>query len=181
MEKLFISYNQIHETVKGIAQEIQSDGFAFDHMVAIGTGGFIPARMLKTFINRPILTVGMAYYDLNDVKMDVPVITQWLDDPENQITGRRILLVDEVDDTRSTIGYCLEKLLTHDPKEIAVAVLHDKDKPKTREIPPQITRYYRGLKMEDRWICYPWDAEDIWAQDKQAVWSDPPIENPITS
>jgi hypoxanthine phosphoribosyltransferase len=172
MDKLFLSYNQIHQTVKNISEQIIKDNFDFDHMIAIGTGGFIPSRMLKTFINRPIITVGMAYYDLNDNKRDKPVITQWLDDPDTQVTGRRILLVDEVDDTRSTIGFCLEKLFKHNPAEIAVAVLHDKNKPKSREIPPQVKRYYRGLKIEDRWICYPWDALDIWEQDKQAVWTD---------
>ncbi len=174
MEKLFLSYNQIHQTVKDIARQIKADGYVFDFMIAIGTGGFIPARMLKTFINRPIVTVGMAYYDLDDNKMEAPVITQWLDDPVNQIKGRKILLVDEVDDTRSTIGFCLERLLRHDPTEIAVAVLHDKDKPKNRKIPPEVKRYYRGLKLEDLWICYPWDADDIWEQDQQAVWSDSP-------
>lgn len=174
MEKLFLSYNQIHQTVKDIAGQIERDGYVFDFMIAIGTGGFIPARMLKTFINRPIITVGMAYYDLEDNKMESPVVTQWLDDPINQIKGRKILLVDEVDDTRSTIGFCLERLLRHDPAEIAVAVLHDKDKPKARDIPTAVKRYYRGLKMEDQWICYPWDAIDIWEQDRQSVWSDPP-------
>lgn len=177
MEKLFLSYNQIHQTISSIADQIKADGYSFDHMIAIGTGGFIPARMLKTFINRPIITVGMAYYDLNDNKMDSPVITQWLDNPKKQITGRKILLVDEVDDTRSTIGFCLEKLLEHKPAEIAVAVLHDKNKPKSREIPTEVKRYYRGMKLDDRWICYPWDAIDIWEQDKQAVWSDPPSDD----
>ena len=176
MEKLFLSYNQIHETVKSIAAQINDDGYTFDFMIAIGTGGFIPARMLKTFINRPIVTVGIAYYDLDDNKMDAPVINQWLDDPVNQIKGRKILLVDEVDDTRSTIGFCLEHLLRHDPKEIAVAVLHNKNKPKSREIPGEVRRYYSGLELEDRWICYPWDAEDIWEQDRQSVWADPPEE-----
>ena len=174
MEKLFLSYNQIHSTIKDISNRIQGDGFEFDYMIAIGTGGFIPARMMKTFINRPIITVGLAYYDLDDNKMEKPVITQWLDQPEKQVKGKRILLVDEVDDTRSTIGYCLEKLLEHEPEEIAVAVLHDKEKPKTRDIPPEVKRYYRGLKTGDQWICYPWDALDIWEQDRQAVWSDPP-------
>ena len=108
MEKLFLSYNQIHQTVKDIAGQIEADGYIFDFIIAIGTGGFIPARMLKTFINRPIVTVGMAYYDLDSNKMEAPVVTQWLDDPVNQIKGRKILLVDEVDDPRSTIGFYLE-------------------------------------------------------------------------
>lgn len=178
MEKLYLSYNQIHDTIKNIAGRIRDDGYTFDHMIAIGTGGFIPARMMKTFINRPIITVGMAYYDLDDHRMEKPQVTQWLDDPEGQIRGRKILLVDEVDDTRSTIGYVLENLLGHEPEEIAVAVLHNKDKPKAREIPAAIKRYYVGQQVEDRWICYPWDADDIWDQDRQALWSDPPTDGP---
>ncbi len=168
MEKLFLTYNQIHQTVTELSRQITEDSFDFDYMVAIGTGGFIPARMLKTHINKPILTVGMAYYDLNKNPSEAPVVTQWLDKPEKQIKGRKILLVDEVDDTRSTIGFCLELLLKHQPDEVAVAVLHDKKKPKSREIPPEIKRYYRGLQLEDRWICYPWDAEDILTQDRLA-------------
>jgi hypothetical protein len=24
-----------------------------------------------------------------------------------------------------------------------------------------VTRYFAGLTIEDRWVCYPWDALDI--------------------
>ncbi len=64
-DKLYLSYRQIHRTVKSIAHQIQSDGFDPDVIVAIGTGGFIPARILKTFIDRPILTFGIRAYDDN--------------------------------------------------------------------------------------------------------------------
>lgn len=165
MDKFFISYNQIHETIGKIAEEIRQDGYEFDFMIAIGTGGFIPARILKSFIDRPILTVGIAYYDLDDNRMEAPIVNQWLDDPVNQVKGRKILLVDEVDDTRNTIGFCVERLLRHDPEEIAVVVLHDKEKPKAREIFPTVRRYYRGEKLKNIWICYPWDAQDIGKHD----------------
>ena len=29
------------------------------------------------------------------------------------------------------------------------------------EFPPEIKRYYPALEIEDLWIKYPWDAEDI--------------------
>merc|ERR1711879_243467 len=119
MEKIYITYNQIHNTVKTLTEEVKETGFDPDLMVAIGTGGFIPARMAKTFINIPILTVGIAYYDLDDNLMDHPVITQWLDKSEKQIKGKKVLLVDEVDDTRATIGFCLDELMKHEPAEIA--------------------------------------------------------------
>jgi hypoxanthine phosphoribosyltransferase len=166
MEKYYVSYNRIHSVMKDLARQVKESGFEPDYIVAIGTGGFIPARMLKTNINRPILTVGIAYYDLEDNLMDKPNIIQWIDDADAKLKGKKILLVDEVDDSRATIGYCLETLLTHDPEEIAVVVVHNKDKEKRGAIPPSVKRYFAGETMEDKWICYPWDADDIEEHDR---------------
>jgi hypoxanthine phosphoribosyltransferase len=60
-----------------------------------------------------------------------------------------------------TLEYCLRELLRHGPAEIAVAVLHNKRKEKRGSIPAEIRRYWAGEELEDRWICYPWDARDI--------------------
>lgn len=166
--KKYFSYNDIHNTVKSMAETIQASPFKPEVMIAIGTGGFIPARMLRTFISIPIITVGIAYYDLEKTPTDGPIITQWLDQPEEQIKGRNILLVDEVDDTRATIGFCLEELYKHNPAEIAVAVLHNKEKKKAREMPPMVKHIYHGIDMADDWICYPWDAVDTDSQDRKA-------------
>jgi uncharacterized protein len=42
-----------------------------------------------------------------------------------------------------------------------VAVLHNKRKEKRGGLPPAVRRYFAGEELEDRWICYPWDAGDI--------------------
>ena len=102
--KYYLSYNQIHKMVKSLAERIIKDGFNPDVIVAIGTGGFIPARMLKTFINRTILTVGISYYDENDKPKLIPETLQWIDEVERKLSGKKILLVDEVDDSRTTQG-----------------------------------------------------------------------------
>ncbi|MBI9101160.1 MAG: phosphoribosyltransferase [Spirochaetales bacterium] len=167
-EKIYFTYNDIHRTIKKLAIEILDSGFDVDVIVAIGTGGFIPARMLKTFINRPVLTVGLSYYDLDNKPRDSIEKIQWIDEVEKKLTGKRILLVDEVDDSRYTLEYCLKELLTHKPSEMAVAVLHNKLKNKRGSIPAEITRYFQGADLEDLWICYPWDAQDIELQDKLA-------------
>ena len=168
MEKTYISYNQIHNTIIDLSEKIKDSGFEPDLMVAIGTGGFIPARMAKTFLNIPILTVGIAYYDLDDNPTDKPAITQWLDRPEKQIKGKKVLLVDEVDDTRATIGFCLDELKKHEPAEIALLVIHNKEKKKKHEVPSWINHYFIGENFQDQWICYPWDAEDTEFQEKMA-------------
>ena len=68
------------------------------------------------------------------------------------------MIVDEVDDTRTTLKYCVEELVkTNKPKEVAVAVVHNKLKEKKAELSSDIL-YLAGEDVADRWNCYPWDA-----------------------
>jgi hypothetical protein len=167
-ERYYLTYNEIHETVKDLAERIRRSGFDPDVIVAIGTGGFIPARIIRTFIDKPILTVGLQYYNKENRPEEIPRKIQWIDEVEKKLPGKRVLLVDEVDDTRVTLEYCLKELLGHRPAEMVVAVLHNKRKKKTGIIPDEVSRYYVGRELEDRWICYPWDALDIEEQERKA-------------
>ncbi len=63
----------------------------------------------------------------------------------------------------------VRELLRHGPREIAVAVLHNKNKPKGGCLPAEVRHYFVGQELEDRWICYPWDALDIGAHERQAT------------
>jgi hypoxanthine phosphoribosyltransferase len=166
--KYFFSYQQIHKTVKKLAGLVIESGFGIDVIVAIGSGGFIPARILKTFLKKPILTVGITYYGTDNKPTGTPQTIQWIDSVEKKLSGKNVLLVDEVDDSRVTLEYCLRELLHHAPKEIAVAVLHNKIKEKKGSLPADIKRYFAGEVLEDRWICYPWDALDIEDHEKLA-------------
>ncbi len=168
-EKIYFTYNDIHKTIKKMAVQIDSSGYNPELMVAIGTGGFIPARMLKTFLNKPIYTVGISYYDMENKPKDSPQKIQWIDEVEKKLQGKKILLIDEVDDSRVTLEYCLRELLKHGPAEIAVAVLHNKQKEKKGMIPQEVTHYFAGIDLADKWICYPWDAINIEQQDKLAA------------
>ena len=167
-DKLYLSYAQIHETVQQAADKIVSSPFDPEVMVAIGTGGFIPARILKTYVDRPIFTVAVSYYGADNVPTDKPQTIQWIDEVEAKLSGKRILLVDEVDDTRVTLEYTLTELLRHRPAEIGVMVLHNKDKEKTGRLPDDISHYFVGRTLADRWIVYPWDAVNIREHQRRA-------------
>lgn len=160
-DKYYVSYNTVHKLIKGLAEKIENEGFDPDVIVAIGSGGFIPARIIKTFINRPIYAVGISYYGVDNKHRNHPTKIQWIDEVQSQLTGKKVLLIDEVDDTRATLAYCVGELLSYKPEEIAVLVLHNKKKKKDVEFPPEIKRYYPALEIDDMWIKYPWDAIDI--------------------
>lgn len=95
-------------------------------MIAIGGGGYIPARILRSFLkkpgspNIPIQAIGLSLYESLGEDTEVEQIgkkvtrTQWLDltalgQMEN-LVGKRILIVDEVDDTRTTLEYAVKEL-----------------------------------------------------------------------
>ncbi|MDD2232700.1 MAG: phosphoribosyltransferase [Sphaerochaetaceae bacterium] len=160
-EKLYVSYETVHKLVKKLAGQMHQSGFDPDVIVAIGSGGFIPARIMKTFISKPIYAVGISYYGVGSQHADHPSKIQWIDEMRQSLAGKKILLIDEVDDTRATLAYCVRELLKYNPEEIAVFILHNKLKKKDDEFPPEIKRYYPAQEVGDVWIRYPWDALDI--------------------
>jgi|SRR5450432_1733779 hypoxanthine phosphoribosyltransferase len=103
-------------------------------MIAIGGGGYVPARILRSFLkqpgspNIPIQAIGLSLYEQlpsshasaistpGEVETAGTKVTrtQWLDlsslgEMENLI-GKSILIVDEVDDTRTTLEYAVREL-----------------------------------------------------------------------
>ena len=161
MEKLFVKYSDVHKLVAKTAADIAASGWEPDLIVAIASGGFIPARIFKTYLKKNIYVVGLQRYFDDSSPIPVPMKVQWIDEVERKLSGKKILLVDEVDDTRITLAYCTGELLKNHPAEIRVAVLHQKEKPKLASYPEPVKVSYEGIRVPDIWIKYPWDAVDI--------------------
>lgn len=193
VDKLYISYNNIHKLCQKAAIEIKKTGKNVDLIIAIGGGGFIPARILRSFIkeegkkNIPIQAIGLSLYEqlTDDATVETigkeVVRTQWIDFGNlgqhiDSLIGKNVIIVDEVDDTRTTLNYALSEL-EKDVKELqkelhredevtnfSIFVLHNKDKPKKAELPKELLesgRYIVGETVPDKWIAYPWEAIDI--------------------
>ena len=170
VKKIWYTYDDIHRVLKELAGKIQSGSVKYDAMIAIGGGGFIPARILRCFLNIPIYAVTTAYYanDFSYQTNDEIKKIQWLDPIPESLVGKNILVVDEVDDSRVTLEFVLNELQKEKFAEIGVAVLHEKIKEK-KGILPQGIHYYSGITVKDWWINYPWDADDITAHNMLAA------------
>ena len=114
---------------------------------------------------------------------------QWLDfsalnEHKLDLIGKNILIVDEVDDTRTTLHYAVSELqkdldslaksLGRDNEKttLSVFVLHNKDKPKNAQLPDEMMnsgRYIAAATTGDEWIAYPWEAEDIEYHTRMAI------------
>ncbi|KAL2119940.1 hypothetical protein VTJ04DRAFT_6901 [Mycothermus thermophilus] len=215
VKKIYVTYNDVHKLCQESAPEILAK-FEPQLMIAIGGGGYVPARILRSFLkkpgspNIPIQAIGLSLYERLPSKNgngsssgsstpgaeeDDGVVeeagtqvtrTQWLDMSAlgelSNLVGKRVLIVDEVDDTRTTLDYAVRELqkdveearakLGIDAKtEFSIFVLHNKDKPKKGHLPEDILngRYLAARTVGDEWICYPWEAQDIDLHDKLAA------------
>eukprot|EP00005_Dracoamoeba_jomungandri_P001238 CAMPEP_0174250778 /NCGR_PEP_ID=MMETSP0439-20130205/839_1 /TAXON_ID=0 /ORGANISM="Stereomyxa ramosa, Strain Chinc5" /LENGTH=172 /DNA_ID=CAMNT_0015330933 /DNA_START=60 /DNA_END=578 /DNA_ORIENTATION=+ len=171
MKKTFLSYNHFHRLIQAKAPQIKEQ-FNPEVIVAIGGGGFIPARILRTFLRVPILAVGLELYndETNEARLK-PKKIQWFDEQSGaieRIKGKRVLVVDEVDDTRTTLQYCIEELKEQDIAEIGVMVVHNKLKEKRGVLPEDIP-YFSCEDIDDSWVVYPWEAIDIAEHDSNCI------------
>lgn len=98
-QKIWYTYDDIHRVIKALAEKIRNADIKYDAMIAIGGGGFIPARMLRCFLEIPIYAVTTAYYDSDNegqVTEEVKKV-QWLDPVPEALRGKNVLVVDEVE------------------------------------------------------------------------------------
>lgn len=162
--KVYFSYCDIHESVSKLVPTLQ-ERFQPSVMIAIGGGGFIPARILRTELKVPILAISLELYDdsTDSIRETGVVCHQWFDEksePGRLVNGGNVLIVDEVDDTRSTLKYAVEMVLQKcQPAKVGVCVVHNKKKPKKEHLPDDVA-YFAAENVEDHWICYPWDAAE---------------------
>ncbi|KAI9744095.1 MAG: hypoxanthine-guanine phosphoribosyltransferase [Claussenomyces sp. TS43310] len=207
VQKVYVTYNEVHKLCQESAERILND-FKPQLMIAIGGGGYVPARMLRSFLkkpgapNIPIQAIGLSLYEelpsthpsssATPGEVEAPgtkvTRTQWLDlaslGEMQNLVGKRILIVDEVDDTRTTLEYAVkelekdveaarQKLAEKGEKTVfSIFVLHNKDKKKKGNLPEDMMndgRYLAARTVDDVWICYPWEATDIDEHDQFAA------------
>ncbi|KAF2723031.1 PRTase-like protein [Polychaeton citri CBS 116435] len=199
VQKVYVTYNEVHKLCQKSAPQILAS-FKPNLMVAIGGGGYVPARILRSFLkqpgapNIPIQAIGLSLYEqlgTDETQIEKPgtkvTRTQWLDLSSLEMAnliGKNVLIVDEVDDTRTTLEYAVRELqrdvdtaARQAGKESAgtkfsIFVLHNKDKPKKGALPESIVNdnsYLAAETVTDVWINYPWEATDIEEHDRQAA------------
>lgn len=166
--KLWITYNDTHNLVKSLCMKITTElkrkDLKVDVIVCIGTGGWFVGRVANTYLDVPIGTVTYKSY-VDESQRDIKVV-QWLPEEfiNNFITGKNVLILDELNDTGSTLYECTKQIKTCGPNQVIVGVLHHKNKPKTKELDDDV-HYYYSKEIEDKWIVYPWEAQNIETHD----------------
>lgn len=156
----YISYDDVHYMISILARRIHTSAASLPTIIiAIGTGGFIPARIMKTFLNIDMRCVIVNSYDGDVHVRETPVKIQWLNEKElESLKDHHVLVVDEVNDSGTTLNYVVQELLPY-CQEISACVLQHKKKTKSGRLPEKCL-YWSYEEIEDVWCHYPWNNKD---------------------
>ena len=150
--KIHYPYNLIHSIIKRTSDKIINE-FKPDIILAIGGGGLIPARILRTYIDVPVYVITIKAYNNDDSLNPELKVIQWINE---NLRNKKVLIVDEIDDTRTSLEFCIRRLKKiNDANDLGVFVVHNKIKQKKGVI--NNIKYFSGEDIEDKWIVYPWE------------------------
>lgn len=149
-----ISWRRVYQLARRLALDISAARFQPDIIVAIARGGYVPARILCDFLNvYRLASVSVMHYAAGARQLDRARLGASLD---TDISGLKILVVDDTSDTGDTLGLVLEHIKALNPASVNVAVLHYK---KVSAVAPD---FFAQKVVKWRWIIYPWAViEDI--------------------
>ena len=141
------TWNQIYAMLLAQAKKIQTSKFQPDIIVGVARGGLIPSRILADLLEiHDIAVIIIEYYIDIGKTLQEPVLKQCLTAP---LTGKRVLLVDDVSDCGKSLQLAKEHLQTQEAAEIKVATLYSK--------PGTITKPDYFEKETSCWIIFPWE------------------------
>jgi uncharacterized protein len=140
-----VTWPDLERLVKALARQV---GGEHDVLLAITRGGLVPAGMLAYLLGqRDILVAAVAFYDDQGQPGEQPAFLQFPADP--LLRGRRVLIVDEVWDTGTTIEAVVERVRLAGGSP-TTAVLHYKPgRSKVSSVPDH------HVVSTNAWVVYP--------------------------
>ncbi len=143
-----LSWSSVVRDAKGLSWIIKDSGYVPDIVIAIGRGGYIPARIVCDYLTIHDLAAFKAeHWGIAAVRKKKAFIKFPL---SANIKNKRVLLVDDITDTGDTLRVSLQYLTGFEPKEVRTAVLIHKTCSKV------VPDYFLRKIVKWRWVIFPW-------------------------
>ena len=143
-----LSWASVLRDAKRLSWIIKDSGYVPDIVIAIGRGGYVPARILCDYLKIHDLAAFKAeHWGIAAVRKKKAVIKFPL---SANIKNKRVLLVDDITDTGETLRVSLQYLIGFEPKEVRTAVLIHKT------CSTVVPDYFLRKIIKWRWVIFPW-------------------------
>jgi hypoxanthine phosphoribosyltransferase len=147
-----VSWEESARLARTLAGAIRADGYRPDLVIAIGRGGYVPARVVCDCLLHDMLTsMKVEHWGIAAHKKDETVVRFPL---AVDIRRLSVLIVDDVTDTGDTLTTTVAHVASLGPREVRTAVLQHKD---TSAFTPD---YFAEYVTEWSWIIYPWAVHE---------------------
>ena len=136
---------------RALAQAVYDDGYRPDMVLGIARGGLLVAGAIGYALGvKNTFTMNVEFYTGIDERLDVPMILPPVPDLVD-FADFKVLVADDVADTGATLQlvqeFCAGKVA-----EVRCAVLYEK--------PRSVVKCDYVWRRTDRWITFPWSAEE---------------------
>jgi xanthine phosphoribosyltransferase len=162
MKKIYYSWQDVERQTQEILRQLQRDAWRPDYVVGLTRGGLVLANLISQYLEVPMECLKVSLRD----DASQPESNLWMS--EDAFEQRRILIVDDINDSGATLNWIREDWMSNNlpnnPKwaeiwgdTVRVAVLVDNESSAS-----ELTVSYSAVDLnkaeEDCWIVFPWEA-----------------------
>jgi xanthine phosphoribosyltransferase len=150
-ELFYIEYDRFLRDLEELARQLEADSWRPDFLVGVGRGGLVPAAYLSHRTDIPMLSVDHSSGEASFADELLGKLAA------KSRAGTRILIVDDINDSGSTIDHLRDAIERQGGIEhhVRVGVLINNLRSKARA-------EYRGSEIDretdKRWFVFPWEA-----------------------
>ena len=146
-----MSWDDLGVGARALGDAVAADGYRPDMVLGIARGGLLVAGAIGYALGvKNTFTMNVEFYTGIDERLEMPMILPPVPDLVD-FHETKVLIADDVADTGATLKlvkeFCAGKVA-----EVRCAVLYEK--------PRSTVRCEYVWRRTDRWITFPWSAED---------------------
>jgi len=151
------SWANIDLMSKRVSEKIIASGYEPDTIIGVTRGGWVPARNLCDLIGvKELLGLKIEHWGVTANPDGKARITHRI---HEDLTGKRVLLVDDITDTGESLKLAKEYIEGLNPKELKVVTLQYLT---GSGFTPDFWAETIDAKSDWKWIIYPWNVmEDL--------------------
>jgi len=148
-----MSWKLFDKLAKNVAKKINESGFKPDFMVGLARGGWVLSRVLCDYIGvKDLVSLKVEHWGVTATPDGKAQIKYPFD---IDLTGRNVLVVDDITDTGESMMVAVDYVKTKNPADIRTAALRHIEGSK-------FTPDYFGDVITWRWVVFPWNfVEDM--------------------
>ena len=141
------SWDRVYEMLIDMALQIRKSGFKPDVIVGVSRGGWAPGRILSDLLeNTHTVNLKIEFYVGIGKTARRPIVTQPIGD---DLSGKRVLVVDDVSDTGESLKVALEHMLEKGASGVKTVTIYFK--------PHSTFKPDFFAESTSEWIIFPWE------------------------